>query len=324
MNPVAALRTHIDRRFQRWLERKLPAERTVHLDRRRIFIFPSRTGLGFLLMVALLWLMATNYENNLIFGFAALLTAVFVVAIFHSYANLAGLDLSVARVSPTFAGDKARVELRLGQSTARHRDAIHLAFAGASPVTVAVTGEATSAVLHVPGQRRGWLTPGRLTVTSYYPLGLLRVWTHVLPQCRGIVYPRPIPGQPAAVTGAGGSGPLQGRDGSEDFAGLEKYRPGESLSHVAWKPYAQGRGMYSKRYADPVSERLWLDWAAFPGFDREARLSRLCHWLLALSAGDTAYGLRLPGIEIAPDRGEGHRDRLLRELALFEVPEGGS
>ncbi|KJS10012.1 MAG: hypothetical protein VR73_00280 [Gammaproteobacteria bacterium BRH_c0] len=48
-------------------------------------------------------------------------------------------------------------------------------------------------------------------------------------------------------------------------------------------------------------------------------MSRLCQWLLEVSAGGDLYGLRLPGSESALDKGPRHRDQLLASLALFEL-----
>ena len=64
---------------------------------------------------------------------------------------------------------------------------------------------------------------------------------------------------------------------------------------------------------------VWLEWEFFPDMGTEARLSRLCYWILKLDATDNEYGLRLPGIEIAPNRGPEHREELLKSLALFGV-----
>ena len=321
MTPLARFRSRYQRWFHRWLARRIPGEREVVLDRRSIFILPSRAGLAYLGVVLLLWLLATNYQNNLVFAFAALLASMFVVAIFHSYANLSGLRLRIEQVEPTFAGHRARVLVALGQEgRPRLRDELILSFPGASPVAATLAEGAARAELYVPAPRRGWLQPGRLTVESHYPLGLFRVWTHVLPAGRGVVYPRPVKGEPQALGDGDGDGEARlVAGGSEDFIGLDKYRPGESLSRVAWKHQAQGRGMLSKHYGEAVSRSLWLDWRAFPGLDREARLSRLCQWLLDVSAGDDAYGLRLPGVETELSRGPAHRDRLLALLALFEV-----
>ena len=321
MSPLTPVRNYYRRWFNHWLAKRIPAEQIVVLDLKRIFIFPSKAGFAYLGVVALLWLVAPNYQNNLIFAFAALLGAVFVVAIMHSYANLSGIRLRVTRVEPTFAGQKAGVELQLSQQGKRRmRDDLTFSFAGSMPVTMTLPGAEATAMLYVPTSRRGWLLPGRLTVESHYPLGLFRVWTHVLPACQGLVYPKPLPGQPVAVLDGvqGDTAEVRGQ-GVDDFVGLEKYRSGEPLNRVAWKHLARGRGMLSKHYGDQVSTSQWLDWQAFPGLDREARLSRLCQWLLEVSAGGDLYGLRLPGSESALDKGPRHRDQLLASLALFEL-----
>ena len=52
--------------------------------------------------------------------------------------------------------------------------------------------------------------------------------------------------------------------------------------------------------------------------EAEARLSVLCQWVLQAEDFGQAYGLRLPGREIAPSRGEVHRTRCLEALATFE------
>jgi len=51
----------------------------------------------------------------------------------------------------------------------------------------------------------------------------------------------------------------------------------------------------------------------------ETRLSILAHWVLQAEEFGQGYGLRLPGVRIAPDRGEAHRARCLEALALFEL-----
>ncbi|MAT50794.1 MAG: DUF58 domain-containing protein [Porticoccaceae bacterium] len=314
------VRERYRRWFQYWLEKRVPEESRVTLDRRRIFIFPSHAGLGYLLAMALVWLIATNFENNIAFAAAALMAALFVVAIHHSYSNLSGLELSIARIEPTFAGNDARVILRVGQSgSSRLRDDLLLAFAGGRPVRIALVDDEMTLELFARAPHRGYFSPGRLTLISHYPLGLFRVWCHVLPAGRGLVYPRPVAGRPTATpSSSAGENPLLLAAGIEDFVGLSVYRPGEPLNHIAWKHHAQGRGLYSKRYGDPVGDLHWVDWEAFPGMDRESRLSRLCQWVLDLSADDIPFGLRIPGTTLAPAIGPLHRDAALTALALFE------
>ncbi len=319
----SGIKNYFQQRFERWIDRRLPPAKVIQLDSRKLFIFPSRAGLFFISVVLVVWLVATNYENNVVFGFAFLLIALFVVAIHHSFLNLSGVAVTGVRSHPVFAGQSAEFEIQLQQRGNRYRDSIQLRYGVGEPVVVALPATETARVrLAVPAVRRGWLRPGRLTVESQYPFGLLRVWTHLHLDQRALVYPAPLAGSPPLVTQSGrGDGPLLVAEGSEDFVGLQRYKAGESLRHVAWKHYAREQGMMSKHYADPVDDEIWLDWEAFPGLDQERRLSRLCDWLLTLSHTTSPYGLRLPGIEIAPATGKAHRDQLLRELALFGIQE---
>ena len=69
-----------------------------------------------------------------------------------------------------------------------------------------------------------------------------------------------------------------------------------------------------------ASSELWLDWEDARGPDTEARLSVLSHWVLQAEDFGQSFGLRLPGVQIPPNRGEAHRTRCLEALALFELP----
>ncbi len=309
--------------FSRWAYRRLPPSRSVTLNNRSLFIFPSKAGFGFLLLIVLCWLVATNYENNLVFGITCLLAAVFVITILHTFSNLSGLTLKFFRANPTFAGEQSVVDLILSQDQSHCRESLSLSFEGDEAVITTLCGRG-DVHIKVPlfAPRRGLYNPGRLTVESVYPLGLLRVWTKLDFDISCLVYPQPIAASPQTLSAhSRGDGPHHREDGSEDFVGLNDYQQGDSLKKIAWKQYAKEQGMYTKHYADYQDERIWLDWDDFPDIDRESRLSRLCGGVLQVSATNKAYGLRLPGIEIMPDNNEAHRLRILRELALYEASD---
>ncbi|WP_461518149.1 DUF58 domain-containing protein [Porticoccus sp.] len=319
---AVSVRGFFQQRFSRWLTRRLPPSSAVSLGRRNLFIFPSATGFAFLLLSGLCWLAATNYENNLVFGITCLLASLFVVSILHSFANLSGLTVSCLKVTPGFADKTLTVELLLRQPRSRFRDGLGCSFTGSEKVMAAMFGVTECRVkLTVPAPQRGLHDPGRLCIESIYPVGLLRAWTYVDLAIRGLVYPRPLfpdsfpPGRRTT-----GEGLLQGGEGGDDFVGLNRYRPGDSLKHVAWKHYAREQGLYTKHYGDVLDRQLWLDWDQFPGLDREARLSRLCGLLLQIVPLGQPYGLRLPGLILEPAMGDAHRQRVLAELALFEIP----
>ena len=57
----------------------------------------------------------------------------------------------------------------------------------------------------------------------------------------------------------------------------------------------------------------------FSGAGTEQRLSYLCHWVLEFDSSGEEYGLRLPNVVLQPAVGEKHRERVLKELALFGI-----
>jgi len=325
---ISRFRQFFQQLYARWLGHRLPPARQVQLNTRSLFIFPSKAGFSFVLLVVLCWLVATNYENNLVFGITCLLTAIFVVAILHSFANLSGLNISCSRVSSGHAGHPLTIELVLHQSGKRLRENLIFAFDGHEPVAIdiAATEEARVKLGFVPASR-GLIDPGRLCVESLYPLGLFRVWTQIDLNIRCLVYPSPQTALNRRTTASpmdGGEGLIvQILEGGEDFTGLSDYRPGDSPKRIAWKQFAREQGLYTKHYGSAQDERLWLDWDAFPGLDTEARLSRLCGLLLSIVPLDIPYGLKLPGLTIAPNTTDSHRLQVLRELALFGLPDRG-
>ena len=68
-----------------------------------------------------------------------------------------------------------------------------------------------------------------------------------------------------------------------------------------------GWRMYFALNRAPLPSRLSL----------EQQLSRLAGWVLAAERSGAHYGLRLPGVEIAPSRGDVHRAACLQALALY-------
>ena len=92
-----------------------------------------------------------------------------------------------------------------------------------------------------------------------------------------------------------------GQSGNEEFQGLRRYVPGDSLRKIDWKGYARGRGLNTKLFEEPVGGRLWLRWDKLEGLGDEQRLSILCHWVLELDRQHQPYGLVLPGLTLAPD-----------------------
>jgi uncharacterized protein (DUF58 family) len=109
--------------------------------------------------------------------------------------------------------------------------------------------------------------------------------------------------------------------GNEDFASLRGYQRSDSPRHVAWKAAARSEEMLTKQFSGDAAAELWLDWNLLPAaLGLEQRLSRLSAWVLAAERAGNHFGIRLPGVEIAPGRGDAHCAACLQALALYSFP----
>jgi len=313
------IRAQVRSRFRQWVNRRIPPAREVTLDQRRIFIFPSRVGFFFGCCLLVMLIAAINFQNNLSYGLTFLLATLFIVATLHTYANLSGLTIRALRAEPAFSGQQTQFEFMVERSKQRDHYALYLKWPTSSEALVnLVDDDSVMIALHMAVDKRGWFNPGRLLLESTYPLGLLRCWTWIDLDLRAMVYPRPLasadlPGL-ATDTPDGAAAMVVGND---DFYGFRNYRKGDSLRQVHWKGFAKGQGVLTKQYTAYADRSVWLDWDLFPGTGTEQRLSHLCYWVLECDRRREEYGLRLPGVVIEPAVGEKHRDRVLKELALY-------
>ena len=315
----ARLRGLLEARWERWLDRRVPPARETLLEQRNVYIMPSAQGYAFLALLLALLIAGINYENNVVFAFTFLLGGLFVVAVLHTYANLAGLRVSAISPGPVFAGETAAFGLRFRDAAGRPHDAIEAAWQDTARAEARVPRHAEGTVtLHLPTVRRGWFRPGRVRLRSYYPLGLLRAWSWVDPQLACLVYPRPAAsGMLPFTAGRGDEGLPASEAGSEDFSGFRRYVPGDRIRQVEWRTLAKGQPLQTREYLAYASRTVWLDWEQTQGMgDAEQRLSLLCRWVLDLHRAGGDFGLRLPGACIEPGAGESQRDRALAALAL--------
>jgi uncharacterized protein (DUF58 family) len=305
--------------FMHWVNRRIPPARNVVLNHRNIFILPNTQGLGFLFVLSLMFLGAINYEANLAFALVFLLLAMFVLSIFYTFRNLAGIHVSAVPGTCVFAGEKAEITVILSRQGLRVYENVQLSFPGSRKVVADLTAMREQRLnLYVPTHKRGRLEPGRLVVETLFPFGICRAWSLIDLNFNCLVYPAPvecdldwlIANQP----NLGNTSIMRGND---DFHGLREYQRGDSLKHVAWKIFARGQGMYTKQYASNMDERIWLRWDMFPDLNTEARLSRLCYCVLKLDAAGIDYGLELPGVSLAPAKGVVHYAKALETLALY-------
>ncbi len=328
--PMGGLRGWARRTTGKWLPRRgtLDAGEVV-LSQHRIFILPSRAGIGFAVLLLVLLVGSINYTLGLGFALTFLALSCALVDMVFTYRNLAHLRLQQGRVPAVFAGQEARFELHLTNRTALARYGVWIDFADSlEPRHVTDIGANGSAavLLGVPTTARGWLQPARVVLSTRFPLGLFRAWSYWRPAARALVYPRPEEGAPPLPSSGSGAG--SGRaGGNDDFAGVRNYQPGDSPRQLAWRQIARldpalGGQLVTKHFEGGVSDELVLDFAAIPGnLDLELRLSRMTRWVLDAEQHALPYAFRLGATHYEAALGAAHQAACLRALALYGLKE---
>jgi uncharacterized protein (DUF58 family) len=292
----------------------------IVLDRRRIYILPTRHGVLFGVFLLAMLIGSINYSLSLGYVLTFLLGGVSLVGILHTYKNLQGLKIADGGASPAFAGDDAAFHLEF--EAPGPRLALKVRRRDEEPVLFDVD-DTRRVTVHVPTTQRGRLTPGRFMLFTVYPLGLFRAWSYVQFAHAAVVYPKPSD-RGLEFNAAGETGTTtrtSAQEGSDDFAGLRAYQLGDSPRQVAWKVAARSDVLATKRFSDTEGGTVLLEWDRLAGLDVEARLSQLTRWVLDAEGANLRYGLRIPGVEIAPGNGGPHRHRCLEALAMFGIGE---
>ena len=307
--------------FKRWLHRRIPPQQKITLNQRSIFIFPTQTGFVFSFLLLLLLLGAINYENSLIYGLSFWLGGLFFITIFYTFRNLAGITIELQKCGTGFVNEDIEFVIKVTRPKNSKREGIQLGWPNAVKQWAELYDtESTTVHLFVKATQRGWLNPERLLIETYFPLGLLRAWTWLDLDAKAIVYPKPLFYQPPqADFGSEDDGHLTHREGSDDFYDMRSYQAGDSPRHIMWRSYACQDELLVKQFAAYADTRLILDWHQVEG-EPELRLSRLTGMALTAYRNEKEFGLKLPQLEISPNSGKAHLDRVLKELALYGYP----
>jgi uncharacterized protein (DUF58 family) len=320
VNKSAAISPDLKTRVGDWIFKStFPEVAPIKLNQRRIFILPTRAGLMLGITLLLMLIGSINYNLSLGYVLTFLAAATAVVSILHTFRNLVRLELDNGKTQEIYAGEEAKFAIVIHNPLLFSRYSIGLRYQKNDATYADLTPKQNTIVyLPVVAHKRGWLILERLNIFTQYPMGIFNAWSNVGLDLRCLVYPKPDYTHPLPDLGLSpfkeGS---QQVGGTDDFAGLRSYQPGDSPKHIAWKTVAREQEVMTKQFSGAGHRELWLEWDQLPAMDIEARLSRLCGWVLQADKNQLRYGLRLPNLVIAPDIGDPHKKMCLEALALF-------
>ena len=295
-----------------------PEALPIALDRKRIYVLPTRLGLLVGTLVLAMLVGALNYNNNPGLFLAFLLAAVVHNGFVMAHLALSGLRISSLQADAVHAGQSATLRIRLAAGK-RVRSGLELRTSEGAEVVFSMTaGEDLDSTLRLPTSKRGLIELPRLRISTTRPLGLARAWSWWRPQIRVLVYPAaetqapPLPGMSAE----GAPKPRAQRNG-EDTHHLREYRHGDAPRQIAWKSSARLDRLLVREYEAGTSSDVRLEWASLRHLPLEQRIARLTAWVLEAEREGRRSVLQLPNESIGPGRGTEHRHACLKALALL-------
>ena len=305
-----------------WIKRRQGTDALpLTLQRRRLYILPTRAGLGFAVLLALMLAAGLNYANSLALFLTFLMGGFALVAMQLCHRNLLGACLQAAHAAPTFASRPGNLHVTLANEAPQPRFRIESGVAYEATLTANLPAQGRQHVeLSVAAPKRGIVRVEPLRLTTTHPFGLFRTWTWVYAPIEMLVYPRPVGSLPMpSQSGRKSGNRSQGHAGADEWQSLRPFRDGDSPRQVDWKAYAREAPLLVKEYSSMGSELRIFDFTPLRNLDTEARLEQLARWIVDAEDSGDRYGLEIPGIRIAPDRGADHRHQCLAALALYEL-----
>ena len=339
---ILALKAFLQKRFNAWLTRRIPQDSQQQINHRNIFIIPTRFGAGFVLFMLLLFLLGTNYQNNVIILISYLLVSFFIVVLHHSFFNLSGLRFKATSSIQGFVDSQQHFPLVVTSNKAR----FNISFSFAQPIVLTeqqldkqvtennfaqitlqqlVVGENKIRVPYLVCQR-GQYALGRVLIVSEFGFGLFRTWTRLDFAQQVTAYPKPVSyawsDSQQNVAGDEVKNSIESyqdsfQPGQDEFHQLQHYQLGEPLSRVAWKHVARGQGWLTKKYQQALSGKLQLDFEYLPAGTLEQRLSWLSYAIKDCSDKQIAFSLKLPNQMIKYDNSSQHTLKCLAALARY-------
>jgi uncharacterized protein (DUF58 family) len=319
--------------FERWLARRIPKQTEHTLSNSNIFIYPTRFGLAYLCFVVLVFLLGTNYQNNIILLLSYLLASFFITVMFHSFYNFTQLKLRSNPKHQGYVEDTIYIPITIFSQKERFN--INVQFADKS------TDKSHKTIEHIlPGQlsiklgckadKRGLMNLGRLTVYSEYSLGLFKSKTVLNFGHQILIFPKP---QPLVSANFYQNNQLDDSveaqhnkttsPGTEDFSELRSFVQGESRARTAWKQLAKGQGHFSKHYQTSQAQRQCLKLRDMPGNDIETKLSHLSFLVSEFTTQNQSFALELysnksqSDMNIDFNSGIHHQQKCLTALAMY-------
>lgn len=322
-----------------WLDKRIPPASQHRLTMNNIFVLPTGFGWAFIIMSLCLFLLGTNYQNNLMVLLSYILLSVMLLTLFYTHQNFARLAVKSMPLAPFHCHQSGTFYLAVVQQdmsggkdnlSKQSRGNIVASWFGHKTQYPFILGakdngnaQHTTQRLPIPitHRTRGVYTLPRLTLACDFPLGLYKCWTHLDFSAEVVVYAKPLKGEVNKVSASNDeseqntNNTASSAQSSSDFHSLTDYKEGLPLNRVVWKQVAKSGDWVVKEFADPLQLKQLLSVDA--NVETETAISLLTFQVLEQSQQGNHFGLKYQSIDIEPSSGETHTHQCLTALACL-------
>ncbi|MEJ2062112.1 MAG: hypothetical protein P8X74_02335 [Reinekea sp.] len=199
-----------------------------------------------------------------------------------TYGNLSGLKISALGGTLVQTGDIAEVRLRLSSAKETNRGTLEAIHSEWGAIQVNMTGSEAVITLPLMAYNRGPIRPPRFRLESRFPFGLVVAWSHLLIDSKAWAYPD---------------------------------QPGDSIRRLHWPGFSRDQIMV-KTFSDYQASDEWIEWSQFDVAD-ELKLSAIAYYSQEYFQDSKPFGVRMPDVELPPEKGVEHLQRVRRALAEY-------
>lgn len=309
------VKSKIEARINQQLIKRQHHLKKLMLKHKNVYVLPSRLGLAFMSFAILVFLLGSNYQNNMIIMTSYLLLSLLLVSVIQGYLNLSNTEIEFIQCKP---GDvKSGFELLLSLKNMRCAQQIKLEAQWLSPICPFDCCENAKTIkLQFIPSKRGLYTLPRIKISSSYPFGLITIWSYLVYQETTFIYPNQ---RTVLNHSQSHEQPAEGEyssrlQGADEFDGIKTYQKGDSFSRISWKHYAKQHELVSKQFNQLSNGQVIFDFSMLPD-DHETRLEYLAYLLQQAQHDELIYGLILPQCRIGANTGPAHLAECLKALS---------
>lgn len=310
------MRSRIKYWFAKHVDRKHTADHMI-FKHDSIYVLPSQSGLLFIGIMVLNFILGINYQNNLILAVSYIMAVLLIVSLLSGYINFNRLGLKLLSVNDNYEGALTDAIVELESTKERYNIIIRHINTG-SEVTINEVFKNTIAHVTLP-YKRGVYTIEKFKITSHFPFGLVTVWSYLHSNKTLHVYPLPKEEKAQInhiITGTDGDSNVNDVQAIDEFNELKPYQQGMSLNKVSWRHFAKNQQLLVKDYTSEQSVSVGFDFDLMTG-NVEERLSKLCFLVVEASNNQQPFALKLPNETVAIGSGQSHRVKCLEILSEY-------